>query len=355
MSDQNAIVVQQPGFLAPVVGVQQALEAYQAKKDLIDGIMKKDVDFGTIPGSAKPSLLKAGAEKATSFFGLHPVFADAEVVNDWTGQDHGGEPFFYYRRTCNLYRGDVLVASVDGSCNSWEKKYRYRWVDESNVPANVDKSKLKTQGGKISEFSFALDKAETSGKYGKPVEYWERFKTAVANGTARKFMRKTSKGESEAWEIDGTLYCLPNEDPSDIVNTVLKMADKRALVAATLIATGLSEYFTQDIEDYVNAEFSDVPEPVKAKKQSVMTIEDAINETTKQGQKYGDLSTEKLQYMANEISNLDPKKQTEEHGVKLAKIKMILAYRASGELEEPGASQPSLVDTAKDLGGETAD
>jgi hypothetical protein len=274
VTDQNAIVVQQPGFLAPVIGVQQALEAYQAKKDLIDRIFKEGVDYGTIPGSSKPSLLKAGAEKSTSFFGLHPVMADAEVVNDWTGQDHGGEPFFYYRRTCNLYRGDVLVASVDGSCNSWEKKYRYRWVDESNVPSNVDKSKLKTQGGKISEFSFALDKAETTGKYGKPAEYWERFKTAVANGTARKFMRKTSKGEAEAWEIDGTLYCLPNEDPSDIVNTVLKMADKRALVAATLIATGLSEYFTQDIEDYVTGEFTDVPEPVKAtQKNNVATMQ----------------------------------------------------------------------------------
>jgi hypothetical protein len=266
MTEQSAIVVQQPGFLAPVIGVQQALEAYQAKKDLIDGIMKRDIDFGTIPGSAKPSLLKAGAEKATSFFGLHPVFSDAEVINDWTGKDHGGEPFFFYRRTCNLYRGDVLIASVDGSCNSWEAKYRYRWVDESALPASVDKSALKTQGGRISEFTFAIEQAETSGKYGKPAEYWQRFKDAIEQGNAAFVKRKTKSGkEMDAWEIDSTVYRITNMDTADIVNTVLKMADKRALVAATLIATGLSEYFTQDIEDYIDADFRNVSEPVKNK------------------------------------------------------------------------------------------
>jgi hypothetical protein len=52
-----------------------------------------------------------------------------------------------------------------------------------------------------------------------------------------------------------------NPDVSDLVNTILKMADKRALVAATLIATGLSEYFTQDMDDFVTAEFVATPAP----------------------------------------------------------------------------------------------
>ena len=265
MTEQSAIVIQQPGFLAPVIGVQQALEAYQAKKDLIDKIFKPGVDFITIPGTSKPTLSKAGAEKSTSFFGLHPVLTDAEVINDWTGKDHDGEPFFFYRRTCNLYRGDVLVASVDGSCNSWEMKYRYRWVDESALPAGTDKATLKSQGGRVSEFAFAIEQAETSGKYGKPAEYWQRFKDAIEQGNAAFVKRKTKSGkEMDAWEIDSTVYRVINMDTADIANTVLKMADKRALVAATLIATGLSEYFTQDIEDYVTGEYSDITEPTKA-------------------------------------------------------------------------------------------
>jgi len=42
---------------------------------------------------------------------------------------------------------------------------------------------------------------------------------------------------------------LDNPDVADVVNTIQKMAQKRALVAATLIATSASEFFTQDVED----------------------------------------------------------------------------------------------------------
>ena len=45
------------------------------------------------------------------------------------------------------------------------------------------------------------------------------------------------------------LYRIPNPDGADVVNTIQKMAQKRALVAATLIATSASEFFTQDVED----------------------------------------------------------------------------------------------------------
>lgn len=40
---------------------------------------------------------------------------------------------------------------------------------------------------------------------------------------------------------------------SDILNTLMKMAQKRAMVGATIIATGASDYFTQD-EDEINAQ-----------------------------------------------------------------------------------------------------
>ncbi|MDQ1147041.1 hypothetical protein QE429_003868 [Bacillus sp. SORGH_AS 510] len=41
-----------------------------------------------------------------------------------------------------------------------------------------------------------------------------------------------------------------NQDPFSIVNTLLKMAEKRALVDAVLSATRASGIFTQDIEDF---------------------------------------------------------------------------------------------------------
>lgn len=244
-------------FLAPVVQVQRALVAYQSKKDFIDQVLKKDVDFGEIPGTNKPTLLKPGAEKMVNLFGLSPVFEDVKVIEDWTGTEYG-EPFFYYRQRCKLHRSGRFVGSAEGSCNSWEKKYRYRWVAEADIPEGMDKSKLATRGGRASEFDFALDKAETTGQYGKPAEYWKRFKDAIAAGTATRTTRKTRSGKSmDAWEIDTTLYQVPNSEIAELVNTVLKMSQKRALIAAVLIVTGVSEFFTQDIEDYVDAVFVD--------------------------------------------------------------------------------------------------
>jgi hypothetical protein len=48
---------------------------------------------------------------------------------------------------------------------------------------------------------------------------------------------------------DYTVYVVPNSEPYDLVNTLQKMAQKRALVAAVLITTNASEFYTQDIED----------------------------------------------------------------------------------------------------------
>ena len=103
----------------------------------------------------------------------------------------------------------------------------------------------------LCEFDFAVERGETTGTYGKPAEHWQKFREAIAGGTARQVEKTTRRGQSMAWEIDvePVLYRVPNPDIADVVNTIQKMAQKRALVAATLIATSASEFFTQDVED----------------------------------------------------------------------------------------------------------
>jgi hypothetical protein len=237
-------------FIAPVTDIETAIKRYNAFKEFVSKVLVKDHDYGEIPGTKKPTLLKAGAEKLGAFFGIRPVFVLQESVNDWNGKDHG-EPFFFREYKCQGYRSGELIGEGVGSCNSWEKKYRYRWMNELEVPETVDKSKLEFVDGAVSEFAFAVQKAETSGKYGKPAEYWQRFKDAIENGTAKTITRKTRKGEDmDAYEIGGKLYAVPNHDPADQVNTIDKMAQKRALVAMILIATNASDYFTQDMEDF---------------------------------------------------------------------------------------------------------
>ena len=75
-----------------------------------------DVDYGRIPGTSENTLLKPGAEKLTSFFGLSPSFSVEEKEIDWTGEEHSGEPFFYFQYRCRLLRGDLMVGDGLGSC-----------------------------------------------------------------------------------------------------------------------------------------------------------------------------------------------------------------------------------------------
>jgi hypothetical protein len=70
-------------------------------------------------------------------------------------------------------------------------------------------------------------------------------------------MKRAKDREYEAYEIGGKIYAVPNHDVADQVNTIQKMAQKRAFVGASLIATNASEFFTQDIEDMPREAISD--------------------------------------------------------------------------------------------------
>ena len=252
-------LIQQPVDLAanfmPVFTTETALQRYQAFKDFVKGVLKEGIDFGKNPGSDRDTLLKPGAEKLCTFFGLTPRYVLEVVIEDWRGEKHG-QPLFYYRFKCQLFRGDFQMGEGIGSCSSWEAKYRYRWVDENAVTRlGLDKSSLVTRGGAISEFEFAINKSETSGQYGKPAEYWAKWKAAIADSKARKINKMKKDGTtSPAYEMDMTMYRVPNSEFADIINTVQKIAQKRAYVAATLSATNASDYFTQDLEDYIEVE-----------------------------------------------------------------------------------------------------
>ena len=233
---ENEIVVSDAAaqFL-PVMSMAVAVQRRSAIVEFTKQIMVKDTDFGAIPGTGgKPSLLKPGAEKLCSFFGLSPVFVPIETIQDWMGKDHDGEAFFLYRYRCELYRNGSMVGTGIGSCNSWESKYRYRKADRT-CPHCGNSAIIK-------------GKAEYGGG-------WVCFK--AKGGCGAKF---TDNDPAITNQPTGKVA---NPDPADIVNTIDKMAQKRALVAATLISVNASEFFTQDIEDtasgYVDATYTVMP------------------------------------------------------------------------------------------------
>lgn len=254
----SALAVSASDF-SPVFDLTQAVARKKAMTEFIGQILTEGTDYGIIPGTNKEKVLKKpGAEKLCSFFGFSPRIVDECVIEDWSGVEHGGEPLFYYRYKCQLFRGDRFIAEAIGSCNSRESKYRYRWIDEHEAQMmDLDLSKLKKRGGRKVAFEpiFALDKRETTGRFGKPEEYWQTFDDAIIAGTARKTEKEMGKGDKRrpqtGWEIemDSREYRVPNPDICDVVNTVQKIATKRTLVAAVLIGTNASDSFTQDIEE----------------------------------------------------------------------------------------------------------
>lgn len=207
----------------PVMDMEVAVARRNYVVDFVKRIMVENVDFGKIPGAGdKPTLLKPGAEKLATFFGLTPIFTPIAVEEDWTGAEHKGEAFFYYRYRCELHRNGNLVASSEGSCNTWESKYRYRKAER--VCPNCGQAAI------------IKGKAEYGGG-------WLCYKNK--GGCGSKFAIGDAAIEKQ--EVGRIV----NPDVADLVNTVQKMAQKRALIGSTLLAVNASEFFTQDIEDMV--------------------------------------------------------------------------------------------------------
>jgi len=231
---ENKSLVSKDDFM-PMLTANEALDRYNQLKEIVEKVLVEGRDFGAIPGTSKPTLLKAGAEKLTTFFGLSPKFIPLESVQDWTGEDHDSEPFFNYRYKCQLWRGDLLIGEGVGSCNSWEAKYRFRYANYICPHCGKDtiiKGKEEFGGGWLC---------------------WTK-----KGGCNAKF-------SDEDEQITGQeVGQIKNENPADIVNTIDKMAQKRALVAAALVACNASDFFTQDIEDMPITQIS--TEPQKKKK-----------------------------------------------------------------------------------------
>jgi hypothetical protein len=178
--------------------------------------MVEGQDFGVIPGTDKPSLLKPGAEKITKLLGLADKYELATQVEDW------GKPFFHYVVKCTLISvaSGSVISEGFGSCNSMESKYRWRDAKKKCPECGAEaiiKGKAEYGGGWI---CFAK-KGGCGYKWPDGAEEIEKQKT----------------GQVE------------NDDIYSIVNTLMKMAEKRALVDAALHAGRLSQVFTQDIED----------------------------------------------------------------------------------------------------------
>lgn len=183
-------------------------------QSVMQEVMRKDEHYGVIPGTgSKPSLLKAGAEKLCLVFRLAP---DYEIDEKREG------PHVTITSKCMLTHiptGQRFGAGM-GSCSTRESKYAFRNAAikcPNCQQAAVIKGKEEYGGG------------------------WVCFKKKGGCGSKFPDGEKLIEGQPSGR--------VPNEDLADQYNTVLKMANKRSLVAAVLNTTAASDIFTQDIED----------------------------------------------------------------------------------------------------------
>ena len=190
-------------------------------------VMVKDVDYGVIPGTDKPTLFKPGAEKLLLAFRLAPTYQIER-------EREGGHLTVYSTCILTHQTTGMMMGSGCGSCSTRESKYAYRQA-KRRCPAcgtaAVIKGKDDYGGG------------------------WLCF--VKIGGCGAKWPDGASVIEAQ---VQGRV---DNEDLADHENTVLKMANKRSQVAAVLNVTGASAVYTQDLEDNLP---QDEPPPARQPK-----------------------------------------------------------------------------------------
>ena len=188
----------------------------QAKKieHVMRAAMEDGVHYGKIPGTPKPTLYKAGAEKLNLLFRFDPQYQSTEVRDG----DH-----LTVKSICTIWHipTGLRFGSGEGSCSTREAKYAWRKGERKCPACGVEGAIIK-------------GKAE----YGGGWLCWQK-----RDGCGAKFPDGDMSIEGQVVER------VPNPDLADAYNTVLKMSNKRALVAAVLNCTAASDVFTQDLED----------------------------------------------------------------------------------------------------------
>ena len=162
METDKTLVSREAALDIDIGKVEERFKSIKEFQALVRKSLIPDADFGTIPGTKRPTLFKPGAEKIAKLMGLSDRY---EILREKEDYDKG---FFAYTFKCILIsiKTDKVISEGVGSCNSKESK-----------------------------------------------------------------------------------YCSEKVDIFSVVNTILKMAKKRAMVDAVLSAGRLSEVFTQDVED----------------------------------------------------------------------------------------------------------
>jgi hypothetical protein len=184
----------QLGLVRPIADPAALLQVQEETRRVITALLVDGRDYGAIPGVDKPSLLKPGAERITIAFGCYSRFRIVEQEID------------HDRRV------------------EWQKK-RAKW---------------DTVDGRRQKVGEDVTTGVSLGLYRYVVE-------------CEIIHRETGLVVGSCLGAASTMESKYIDRPREMENTIAKMAEKRAHVGAVLNAFGLSEQFTQDVEDNPSA------------------------------------------------------------------------------------------------------
>jgi len=204
---ENQIISQEGAVMIEVVPtdiqtkVDQMIKNRNYIVEKVKPLLITDIDIYQFEGMKKPSLGKPGAEKLAAIFGLTASFEVDKETMQVMGSTTGGKQYIAY--ICNLYRHGQPVGQGRGATLvEYERtNYRNATVEEYNQVKDDP------------EF-YAGDWKEAKGKFGK---YYK--------------------------VKDGVVF------DQLALNKAIKMAQKSAFVDGVIRTTGMSDLFTQDIED----------------------------------------------------------------------------------------------------------
>lgn len=175
------------GLLKPIAPPAQIITQQNEMRGFIKQVLEEGRDYGVIPGVDKPSLLQPGAQRINVGFGVIPHYTTIEAQIDH----------------------DRVV--------EWSKRKKVfqnrQWTGD-----------------------WAIESGTSIGVYRYVVR-------------CELVHRDTGIVVGESLGACSTLESKYIDRPRDSENTCLKMAQKRAFVGATLSTYGLSDEFTQDVED----------------------------------------------------------------------------------------------------------
>tara|TARA_Y100000310_G_C20591798_1_gene768474 strand:- start:174 stop:1427 length:1254 start_codon:yes stop_codon:yes gene_type:complete len=219
--ESRLAVAESPFELPSQMDVANAISGIRLFREAVHRELRDGEDFGTIPGTPKPSMWKPGAEKIVKLLRLTTEYHIVEQIEQWdVPVTDTTFPLFYYKFRCDLSWNGIRIDEGWGSANSYEVKYRWR-ESKRRCPDCGREAIIKS-------------KAEWGGG-------WVCHKKQGGCGVKR------DDGDREV--ESQTTGRVPNEAVHDQINTLLKMGKKRSLIDGALSVGRLSDVFTQDIED----------------------------------------------------------------------------------------------------------